>query len=173
MHLLYRSNNFSKAHRSPIVWACQWPSSQSLSSPQSSHNDSLWASGITKSHRDQRLDYRRLRKCLDAHLGQIVCDKDAVVDWCIVLLEMPLTGITSWTPLKPQHSNQNPNPNPLANQLRCIDFLTLAHLSSSITDSPWLPWISYAAQKLMLDSCKMLQKQSDASHTFLCHFFQV
>ena len=34
--------------------------------------------------------------------------------------------ISSWTPLKPQHSNTNPNPNanPLANQLWCIDFLT-------------------------------------------------
>ena len=32
-------------------------------------------------------------------------------------------GISSWTPLKPQHSN--PNPNPLANQLWSIDFLTL------------------------------------------------
>ena len=31
-------------------------------------------------------------------------------------------GISSWTPLKPQHSN--PNPNPLANQLWCSDFLT-------------------------------------------------
>ena len=31
-------------------------------------------------------------------------------------------GISSWTPLKPQHSN--PNPHPLANQLWCIDFLT-------------------------------------------------
>ena len=31
-------------------------------------------------------------------------------------------GISSWTPLKPQHSN--PYPNPLANQLWCIDFLT-------------------------------------------------
>ena len=30
--------------------------------------------------------------------------------------------IFSWTPLKPQHSN--PNPNPLANQLWSIDFLT-------------------------------------------------
>ena len=30
--------------------------------------------------------------------------------------------ISSWTPLKPQHSN--PNPNPLANQLWCIDLLT-------------------------------------------------
>ena len=32
--------------------------------------------------------------------------------------------ISSWTPLKPQHSNPNPNMNPLANQLWCIDFLT-------------------------------------------------
>ena len=31
-------------------------------------------------------------------------------------------GISSWTPLKPQHSN--PNRNPLANPLWCIDFLT-------------------------------------------------
>ena len=32
-----------------------------------------------------------LRNCLDAHLGQIVCDKDGVEDWYIVLVEMPLT----------------------------------------------------------------------------------
>ena len=31
--------------------------------------------------------------------------------------------ISSWTTLKPQHSNSNPNP--LANQLLCSDFLTL------------------------------------------------
>ena len=31
-------------------------------------------------------------------------------------------GISSWTPLKPQHSN--PNPYPLGNQLWSIDFLT-------------------------------------------------
>ena len=31
--------------------------------------------------------------------------------------------ISCWTPLKPQHSNPNPNPNSLANQLWCIDFL--------------------------------------------------
>ena len=31
-------------------------------------------------------------------------------------------GISCWTHLKPQHSN--PNPNPLANQLSSIDFLT-------------------------------------------------
>ena len=33
-------------------------------------------------------------------------------------------GIPSWTPLKPQHRNPNPNPYTLANQLGCIDFLT-------------------------------------------------
>ena len=32
--------------------------------------------------------------------------------------------ISSWTPLKPQHSNRNRNPNPLTNQLWFIDFLT-------------------------------------------------
>ena len=33
-------------------------------------------------------------------------------------------GISSWTPLKPQYSNSKPNPNPLADQLWCSDFLT-------------------------------------------------
>ena len=33
-------------------------------------------------------------------------------------------GISSGTPLKPQHSYSNPKPKPLANYLWCIDFLT-------------------------------------------------
>ena len=33
----------------------------------------------------------RVGNCLDAHLAQIVSDKDGVVDWCIILVEMPLT----------------------------------------------------------------------------------
>ena len=32
-----------RLHGSPLVWACQWPSSQPISSPQLSHNHSLWA----------------------------------------------------------------------------------------------------------------------------------
>ena len=74
----------------------------------------------------------RLRNCFHVHLGQIVCDKDGIMDWCIVLLEMPLTRFEEcWPlppeslpelPLKPHHSNLNLNP--LANQLWCIDFLT-------------------------------------------------
>ena len=45
------------------------------------------------------------------------------------------------------------------------------HTSYHPSQTPCLPWISYATQKLMLDSCKMLQKQSEAFHTFLWHFF--
>ena len=41
----------------------------------------------------------RVRNCLDAHLGLIVCDNDGVVDWCIVLLEMPLTRFEECWPL--------------------------------------------------------------------------
>ena len=33
---------YGRPHGSPLVWACLWPSSQPLSSPQLSHNDSLW-----------------------------------------------------------------------------------------------------------------------------------
>ena len=79
-------------------------------------------------------------------------------------------GISSWTPLKPQRSN--PNPNPLANQLWSIDFLTpptlliIPHRLPAFLES-------YATQKLMLDSCKMVEKQSEAFHTFLWHFSQV
>ncbi len=41
----------------------------------------------------------RLRNCLDTHLGQIVCDKYGVVDWCIVLVEMALTRFEECWPL--------------------------------------------------------------------------
>ena len=41
----------------------------------------------------------RVRNGVDAHLGQIVCDKDGVVDWCIVLVEMPLTRFEECWPL--------------------------------------------------------------------------
>ena len=33
----------ARANWSPLLWACQWPSSHPLSSPQLSHNDSRWA----------------------------------------------------------------------------------------------------------------------------------
>ena len=109
----------------------------------------------------------RVSNCLDAHLCQIVCDKDGLV-YCpgsnttdpIWRVLASSDGISSWTPLKPQHSNPNPNPYPLANQLWSIDFLTLPTHHPSQT--PCFPLISYVTQKLMFDSCKMVQKQSEA-----------
>ena len=46
-----------------------------------------------------------------------------------------------------------------------------SHTCYHASQTPCLLWISYATQKLMLDSWKMLQKQSEAFHTFLWHFF--
>ena len=46
-----------------------------------------------------------------------------------------------------------------------------SHTSHHPSQTPYLPWISYATQKLLLDSCKMVEKQSEAFHTFLWHFF--
>ena len=46
-----------------------------------------------------------------------------------------------------------------------------SHTSHHPSQTLCLPWISYAIPKMMFDSCKMLQKQSEAFHTFLWHFF--
>ena len=53
--------------------------------------------------------------------GQVHCPGGNTTDpiWRVLASS---DEISSWAPLKPQHSN--PNPNPLANQLWCIDFLT-------------------------------------------------
>ena len=53
--------------------------------------------------------------------GQVHCPSGNATDpiWRVLASS---DGISCWTPLKAQHSN--PNPNPLANQLWCIDLLT-------------------------------------------------
>ena len=79
-------------------------------------------------------------------------------------------GISSWTPLKPQHSKPNPNPG-ISTLAYWLPYSS--HTSHHPSQTPCLPRISYATQKLMLDSCKMLQKQPDAFHTFLWHVFHV
>ena len=123
-----------RPHGSPLVWACQWPSSKPLSSPQLSHNNILWALVITKSHREQGLHYREAEELS----GCLSWSNSLWQGWSCELVYCPVgnatepiwrvlassDGASSWTPLKPQHSN--PNPNPLANQLWCIDFLTPA-----------------------------------------------
>ena len=85
-----------------------------------------------KSHWEQGLDYREaeeLSRCpsWSNRLWQgwscwlVHCPGGNTTDpiWRVLASSL---GISSWTPLKPQHSN--PNPNPLANELRCIDFLS-------------------------------------------------
>ena len=113
-----------RPHRSRLVWACQWPSSVPLSSPQLFHYDSLWALGITKSHREQGLDYREgeeLSWCPSwsrLSCGLVYCPSRNATDpiWRVLASSDRISS------LKPQHCK--PNSKSLANQLRCIDFLT-------------------------------------------------
>ena len=64
-------------------------------------------------------------------------------------------GISSWIPLKPRHSNPNPNIHPLANQRWCIDFLTpptpliIPHRLSAFLESliPLKNWCSIHARR--------------------------
>ena len=117
----------SRPHRSLLVWACQWPSSQPLSSPHLSHNDSFWALGITKSHMEQVLDYMEVEElswcpsCSNSlwqgwSCGLVHCPGGNATDpiwrvqtssngisswnpWCIVLVEMLLTLFEECRPL--------------------------------------------------------------------------
>ena len=185
MHIQYSSNNF---------WKAPWKSS-CVSVSMTFVTASFISLIVFITTASELREYAKVTgskvwtigmvtNCVDAHLGQIVYDQDGVVDlvhcpggnatdpiWRVLASSL---GISSWTPLKPQHSNPdlNPNPNPLVNQLWCIDFLTpptphiIPHRLPAFLES-LMP-----LKKLMLDSCKMLQKQSEAFHTFLWqHFF--
>ena len=90
-----------RSHGSPLVWACQWPSPQPLSSPQ-------LASKLSEVTGSKVWTIGRLGNCLDVHLGQIVCDKDGVVDWCIVLVEMPLSRFEEFRPLPKESLTELP-----------------------------------------------------------------
>ena len=89
--------------------------------------------GITKSHRVQGLDNMEAEELFWCpswsnsllqgwSCGLVHCPGGNATDpiWRVLASS---DGIFYWTPLKPQHSN--PKPNPLTNQLWCIDFLTL------------------------------------------------
>ena len=157
MHLLYCSNNF---------WKIPWKSScvsMSMTFVIASFNLLNCFKEKLKVIGEQGLDYREgeeLSSCPSWSNSQwqgwscelVHCSGGNATDpfWRVLASS---DGISSWTPLKPQHSN--PNPNCLANQLWCIDFLTPSHTSHHPSQTPCLPWISYATQKLMLDSCKM------------------
>ena len=80
--------------------------------------------------REQGLDYREAEELFGGSswsnslwqawsCGLVHCPSGNVTDQIWTVLASS-DGISSWTPLKPQHTN----PNPLANQLWFIDFLT-------------------------------------------------
>ena len=94
-----------------------------------------------------------MSNCLDAHLGQIVYDKDGVVDWCIVLLEMPLTRFQECWPLPKESLAELPQKIntvtltlivwPIKSDVSTS--LLLPHLSSPLTDSlPSLNLLCYS-----------------------------
>ena len=85
-----------RPHESPLVWVCQWPSSQPLSSPQLSLNDSLWVKGISKSHREQGLDYREAEElCWYPSWSNSLWQ-----GWSCGLVEMPLNQFEEFWPLR-------------------------------------------------------------------------
>ena len=131
---------------SPLVWTCPWPSSQPLSSPQLSHNDSLWASGITKSHRERKVwtigECEELSWCSSWSnslwqgwsCGLVHCPGGNATEsiWRVLASS---DGISSWTPLKPQQSNPNLTLTLWPINSGVLTSSLLPHFSSSFTDS--------------------------------------
>ena len=98
------------------------------------------------------------------------------MDWCIVLMEMPLTRFKECWPLpKESLPELSLNLNIVTLNLTLwpinsgvLTSLLLPHLSSSLTDS--LPSLNLLCHP-KTDSCMMVEKQSEAFHTFQWHFF--
>ena len=89
------------------------------------------------------MDYREDDKLSWCPSWSIVCDKDGVVDWCIVLMEMPLTQFEECCPLPTEslpELHQNLQIQTLTLTFWPINYglltsLLLPDLSSSLTDS--------------------------------------
>ena len=179
MHFLYRSDNFWKA---PWMSSCVSESMTFLTyffnSSSVSQRQPL---SLGKTQKSQVWTVGRVRNCLDTHLGQIVCDKDGVVNWCIVLVEMSLTRFEECWPLPVESLPELPQNLKIVTltltlwpiNSGVVTSLLLPHLSSSLGDSlPSLNALSHSKTdaRFMQDALK----QSEAFHTFLWHnFYQV
>ena len=89
-------------------------------------------------------------------------------------------GISSWTPLKPQHTNPKPNPNPLANQLWCIDSLTpptpliIPHrlpgfLESLMPPKNWCSIHARCSKSSVKDSIRVCSIFPSLKHNFIAY----
>ena len=158
MHLLYRSNDFWKA---PWKFSCVSVSMTFITAS--------FISSIVSYRDDEELCW-----CLSWSnslwqgwsCGQVHCHGGNVTDpiWRVLASS---DGISSWTPLKHQHSN--PNPNPLTHQLWYIDSLTPQNLSSSLIDSlPSLNLLCHSKTdaQLMQDG----RNHPEAFHAFMWYF---
>ena len=84
---------------------------------------------------------QRVKNCLDAHLCQIDSDKDGVVHWCIVLLEMPLTLFGECWPLPTE------SPPELSLNLNIVTLtLTLWPINSGVLTSLLFPHLHHLSQ---------------------------
>ena len=131
MHLLYHSNNFWKA---PSKFSCVNVSMTFVTASFISSFVSYWQPmSLGNNQKSQGMDYtegEELSRCpswlnslwQEWSCGLVHCPGGNATDpiWRVLASSQ---GISSWTSLKPQHSNPNLNPNPLAKPLWCTDFL--------------------------------------------------
>ena len=84
-----------------------------------------------------------MTNCLHASFGQIVCAKDGVGDWCIVLVEIPLSRFEECWPLPTESLPELPLDHIIVTltltlwpiNSGVLTSLLLPHLSSCLTDS--------------------------------------
>ena len=129
MHLLYRSKNFSKA---PWKSTCVSVSRTFVTTSFISSIISLRQPRSLGNNREQGLDYREVyelswypswsNSLWQGWICGLIHFPDVNATDPILRALVPSDGISSWTRFKTQHSNRNPNP--LANQLWSVDFLT-------------------------------------------------
>ena len=70
--------------------------------------DSLWVYGITKSHREQGLDYREAEEQSGCSSLSNSLWQGWSWDWCIVLVEIPLTRFEECWPLQTEYLAELP-----------------------------------------------------------------
>ena len=98
-----------------------------------------------------------LSNCFDTHLDQISCDKDEVVDWCIVQVEMPLTRFEEFWPLPTESFSELPE-----NFNKVTLILTLWPINSGVFTSLLRPYLSSSLADSLLSLNLLCHSKTDA-----------